>query len=155
MTAYTNEGHPTSGTTAQRPSNAQPGFRYYDTDLGQELVKTGASGTNTWATILTLNPPATVAVGGTAQANANAIGTGFTKVTGADGTAAIRLPEAAANQVCIIKNVANNVLKVFPAANDSVNAGTANAVFNMTNLTSVMLIAFDDVNWTSLPLLPS
>lgn len=36
----TEHGHDLSGTTAQRPANVEIGQRYFDTDLGQELVYT-------------------------------------------------------------------------------------------------------------------
>lgn len=95
---------------------------------------------------------ATVAVGGTAQANANAVDVGFTQVTGADDTAAIVLPTAAAGKVCIVKNVvANKILKVFPAASDTINNATANAVYNQTNGAFRMYVAYNAVNWWTDP----
>lgn len=95
---------------------------------------------------------ATVAVGGTAIGNANAVDVGFTLVTGADDTAAIKLPEAAAGKVCIIKNgVANKILKVFPAVNDTINAGTANSVYNQTNGAFRMYVAYNAVAWYTDP----
>jgi predicted RecA/RadA family phage recombinase len=95
---------------------------------------------------------ASVAVGGTAIANANAVATGFTIVTGADDTAAIRLPEAAAGRVCFIKNgVANKILKVFPAVNDQINNTTANSVYNQTNGAFRTYIAHNAVAWWTDP----
>lgn len=95
---------------------------------------------------------ATVAVGGTAIGNANAIDIGFTEVTGADDTAAIKLPEAAAGKVCIVKNaVANKILKVFPAVNDTINSATANAVYNQTNGAFRIYVAYNAVNWWTDP----
>ena len=43
MVAYSYEGLPTSGTTAQRPANAQPGFHYYDSTLNQMIFWNGTS----------------------------------------------------------------------------------------------------------------
>lgn len=95
---------------------------------------------------------ASVAVGGTALANANAIDVGFTLVTGADDTAAVRLPEAAAGKICIVKNgVANKILKVFPAANDQINGATANAVYNQTNGAFRIYVAQNAVAWWTDP----
>lgn len=95
---------------------------------------------------------ATVAAGGTAIANANAIDVGFTQVTASDDTAAIRLPEAAAGKVCIVKNtVANKILKVFPAVNDTINSATANAVYNQTNGAFRIYVAYNAVNWWTDP----
>lgn len=91
---------------------------------------------------------ATVAVGGTAIGNANAVGVGFTLVTGADDTAAIKLPEAAAGKVCIVKNgVADKILKVFPAVNDQINGAASNAVYNQGNGTMRLYIAYNAVSW--------
>lgn len=95
---------------------------------------------------------ATVAVGGTAIGNANAIDVGFTQVTGADDTAAIKLPEAAAGKVCIVKNaVSNKILKVFPAVNDTINSAAANAVYNQTNGAFRIYVAYNAVNWWTDP----
>lgn len=95
---------------------------------------------------------ATVAVGGTAIGNANAIDIGFTEVTGADDTAAIKLPEAAAGKVCIVKNaVANKILKVFPAVSDTINSAAANAVYNQTNGAFRIYVAYNAVNWWTDP----
>jgi predicted RecA/RadA family phage recombinase len=95
---------------------------------------------------------ATVAVGGTAQANANAVPTGFTLVTGADDTAAIVLPAAAAGLVCHVKNgVAAKILKVFPAVGDKINAAAANAVYNQTNGAWRTYVAYNAVDWFTDP----
>ena len=95
---------------------------------------------------------ATVAVGGTAQANANAIPTGFTLVTGANDTAAIKLPAAAAGLVCIVKNaVSNKILKVFPAVGDTINNAAANAVYNQTNGAFRVYVAYNAVDWSTDP----
>jgi len=97
-------------------------------------------------------PCATVVVGGTAQANANAVDIGFTLVTGADNTAAIVLPTAAAGKMCIIKNnVPTAILKVFPGASDTINAGAANAVYNQMNGDLRMYIAYNAVAWLTDP----
>lgn len=39
----TEHGHDLSGTTAQRPTNAEIGQRYFDTDIGMELVWDGTA----------------------------------------------------------------------------------------------------------------
>lgn len=95
---------------------------------------------------------AVVAVGGTAIGNANAIDIGFTKVTGADDTAAIKLPEAAAGKVCLVKNgVSNKILKVFPAVNDTINGAAANAVYNQYNGDFRIYIAENAIAWWTDP----
>lgn len=101
-------------------------------------------------------PTATVAVGGTAQGNANAVGEGFTTVTGADDTAAVVLPAAVGGQVVILKSTtASKILKVFPASSDKINAGAADAVYNMAALTACMFVSYDAEYWYTLPLLAS
>jgi predicted RecA/RadA family phage recombinase len=97
-------------------------------------------------------PATTVVVGGTAQANANAIDVGFTLVTGANDTAAIVLPTAAAGKMCIVQNsVANKILKVFPGVSDLINPGAANAVYNQTNGSFRMYIAYNATSWFTDP----
>ena len=97
-------------------------------------------------------PVATVVVGGTAQANANAVTVGWTLVTGANDTAAIVLPTAAAGLICMVQNgVANKILKVFPATADTINGAAANAVYNQTNGSFRMYVAYNAVAWFTDP----
>ncbi len=166
MTVLTNSnGHPISGSTTDRDAvtSWEPGEFFYNTTLDQWQVNKGASGSASWkpstgsATgtmpLITINT--SVAATGNNQANGNSLSTGFTVVSAADGTKAVVLPSAAAGQVVILKNTVDNVLKVFPASADAVNAGAANAVFNQTNLTCVTYIAIDATTWYTTPLVPS
>lgn len=41
MAGIVEHGHDIAGTTAQRPTNMEPGQRYFDTTLGQQLVHDG------------------------------------------------------------------------------------------------------------------
>lgn len=102
-------------------------------------------------------PTATVAATGTDQATAAAVTFGFTLVSAADDTKAVKLPAAAAGRICIIKNnVSAKTLKIFPNTSDGINALTVNTgSLDIAGLTSVMLIAYDATTWYSLPLLPS
>jgi hypothetical protein len=150
MPPYTDNGHPTSGTTAQRPTNCQIGFRYFDTTIGQTVVYNGTG----W-TLSTRLPISTVAAAGTTQANAVPVVEGFNLVTGADGSAGVLLPTPVAGLVVTLKNNANAVLKVFPPANCTVNALTANAVFNQPAFTACDLVAYNATAYFSNPLLPS
>ncbi len=95
----------------------------------------------------------TYAATGTAIGNATAINsTGLVLVTAADDTAAVKLPEAAAGKQVTIKNmVANKILKVFPAVNDSINAGAANAVYNQTNGALRTYYAYNSTLWVTDP----
>ena len=97
-------------------------------------------------------PVATVTVGGTAIGNANALADGFSYVTGADDTAAVKLPPAAEGKICIVKNaVANKILKVFPTVDDTINAGAANAVYNQGNGALRVYVAYNAVAWYTAP----
>ena len=94
---------------------------------------------------------ATVVTGGTAIGNANAVAAStFTLVTGADNTAAAKLPEAAAGAICIVKNISGTaILPVFPAVNDSINNAAANAVYNMGNNGLNIFVAYNAVAWST------
>jgi hypothetical protein len=111
----------------------------------------GASG-------LTL-PVETVAAAGSTAANAGVATTyGVIHATGADATKGIKLPTAAAGKVVIVKNAdaANAVLKVYPGTDDKINSATATTgSLNMAAKTSAMFVAISDVDWFSVPLLPS
>ena len=100
-------------------------------------------------------PAATVAAAGANQSNAAGITTGFTLVSAADATKGVKLPAAAAGLVCIIKNGANAVLKIWPSTDDKINALNADAAMSIAALTAAIYVAYDDVTWYSLPLLPS
>lgn len=117
-------------------------------------------GANAGAIVLGLMPQiptATVAAAGSAQANAAALVTGFTVVTGANGTAGVKLPAAADGGVCIVKNdeAANAALKVYPDTDDAVNALAANASLEMPAKTAAAFIAYDATTWYSVPRVPS
>lgn len=100
-------------------------------------------------------PTATVAAAGADQAGATAVTTGFTLVTGADDSKGVRLPTAAAGNVCIIRNSAAADLKIYPATSDAINAETANANITIVDNTSTMLVAYDATTWYTLPLVAS
>lgn len=101
-------------------------------------------------------PPATVAVGGNTISNANAVTYGFTKVTGADNTNAVKLPAAVAGAVCCLKTTTSGkILLVYPAVNNSINGAANNAVYNMANLSIRWFVAFDTTTWYTDPEAPT
>jgi len=104
-------------------------------------------------------PVAAVAAAGSDNTDAGTISAyGVVHATGADGTKGVKLPTAAAGKVVIIKNAdaANAVLKVYPGTSDKINSGTATTgSLDMAAKTSAVLIAIDDTDWFSVPLLPS
>lgn len=123
-------------------------------NIGNASASVGAAGLWTFAKQFRIPVNASVAVGGNAQANANAVSEGFTVVTGADDTGAIVLPTAVAGAVVIVKSTASGKnLVVFPAASDAINALSANASYNFTSDAGMgMFIAADATTWYSLPL---
>jgi hypothetical protein len=123
-------------------------------NIGNATSTSAAAGTWTFAKMFRIPVNASVAVGGTAQANANAVGEGFTVVTGADDTAAVKLPAAVAGAVVIIKSsTASKNLVVFPGASDAINALSANASYNFTSDAGMgLFVAADATTWYTLPL---
>jgi hypothetical protein len=107
---------------------------------------------------LTTMPSATVAATGSTQAHAIASGlmtTGFTLVSGADATKGVALPVAAAGLICVVKNNAAAVLKVWPNTGDAINAIAGDTNIAMASLTSCIFVAYDATTWYTIPLLPS
>jgi len=129
------------------------------TTVGATTPAAGAFTTLTASTGFTGNltiPSATVAAAGSSEANAAAIATGFTLVSAADATKGVILPTAVAGQICIIKNGANAVLKIYPNTGDGINALTVTTgALSIAALTSVILVAYNATTWYSVPLLPS
>jgi hypothetical protein len=98
------------------------------------------------------------AAGSGATTAASATTYGIIVGTGADGTKGIKLPTAKAGKIVIVKNAdaANAVLKVYPATDDKINSGTATTgSLNMAAKTSAVFVAISDVDWFTVPLLPS
>ena len=125
----------------------------------QTLTVTGALTASSGITGNVTLPVAAVAAAGNDNTNAAAITAyGVVHATGADGTKGVKLPAAAAGKVVIIKNAdaANSILKVYPGASDKINSGTATTgALSMAAKTAAMFIAIDDVDWFTVPLLPS
>lgn len=125
----------------------------------QTLTVTGALTASSGITGNVTLPVASVAAAGTDNTNATAISAyGVVHATGADGTKGVKLPTAAAGKIVIVKNsdAANAVLKVYPGASDKINSGTATTgSLNMAAKTAAMFVAISDVDWFTVPLLPS
>jgi hypothetical protein len=100
---------------------------------------------------------ATVAAAGSTQTDAAQLAGGFTLVSAANDAKGVKLPAAVAGRICIVKNnVSAKNLLVYPATSDKINGGTATTgSLTLAGLTAAMFIAYDDVDWYSLPLLPS
>lgn len=107
-----------------------------------------------------ISPPVTsIAATGSTSADAAALlNYGVVHVTGANGTNGVRLPMAVGSRIVILKNAdaANAILRVYPHADDRVNNGVVTTgALSMAARTSAIFVAFDDVNWFTVPLLPS
>lgn len=100
-------------------------------------------------------PVAAVAAAGANQGNAAALSEGLNVVSAADGAKGVRLPTAVAGTVVIVKNTAAAALKIYPASGAAVNAVAANGSYDITNLTSTMLVASSATQWYSVPLAAS
>ena len=110
-----------------------------------------ASGSVGWGAM----PSATVAATGTGSGD-GPVAVGFTLVTAANGTKAVTLPTAAAGKTCVVKNIANAVLLVFPNTLDKINGGTATTgSLSMAAYTSATFVAYDATDWYTIPLVPS
>lgn len=96
-----------------------------------------------------------VTAAGSAQGSAAALSEGVNIVDGADGTKGVILPPAYPGKgVIVINNVSAN-LKVYPNTDDKINDGSANAALTMGNLTSAAFHAEDEVDWYTVPRVPS
>jgi hypothetical protein len=122
------------------------------TDQAQTVtgVKTFAS-----MPIIPVNPD--VAAAGSAVTDAAQLSSGFTVVTGADGTKGVKLPATpVAGTVVIIKGTTAGVLKVWPDAAATINAIGSNGALSLASgAIPAIFIAKSTTQWYSLPLVPS
>ena len=121
----------------------------------QTLTVTGALTASGGVTGPVRLPVAAVAAAGTNQGTAAALSEGLNVVSAADGTKGVRLPTAVAGMVVIVKNTVAASLKIYPASGAAVNAVAANGSYDITNLTSTMLVASSATQWYSVPLVAS
>lgn len=79
-----------------------------------------------------------VAAAGSDQAGAAELIGDVNMVTGADGSKGVKLPEVEANKVVDIHSIAtdgtgsNVALKIYPASDEKINGGSANAAVTLT-----------------------
>lgn len=103
-----------------------------------------------------INVNSGVTATGTNQATAAPVKGGFTVVTGADGTVGVVLPPASEGVLVILKGVTNNVLKVYPAGSDTINALSASSAMSLASgLIPAIFITDGGTAWYTIPLLPS
>lgn len=117
---------------------------------------TATSITNSGATTGAVRvPAASVAAAGNNQATATALSEGLNVVSGADATKGVRLPTAVAGATVTVKNLGAAALLIYPATGAAINAIAANGAYNITNLTSTILVASSTTQWYSVPLVAS
>lgn len=85
-----------------------------------------------------------VAATGAVIANAAALTTGFTLVSGADNTVGVQIPVMAAGEECIVySNAAGKVLKIYPQVGGQINEGGANTAYSTAAAAGMTIIVAD------------
>jgi hypothetical protein len=95
---------------------------------------------------------ATAAAAGTTQATATPLTASVNHVTGANGTAGVRLPAIAQpGQVVAVYNAsAGFSLKVYPPTGGTINGGSINTAVNQSGVTLALFIATSSTNWAAI-----
>ena len=111
----------------------------------------------TFATMPLIPVNADVAAAGTDLATAAQLSSGFTVVTGANGTVGVKLPATpTAGTIVIIKGTTSGVLKVWPDAAATINAIGSNGAMSLASgVIPAIFIAKSPTLWYSIPLVPS
>jgi hypothetical protein len=148
MPPYVEHGLETSGTTANRPTNAEIGFRYFDTTIGKALVYNGTSWVAADGGAASV---ASVNAAGNSQATATLITPGTTVVGAGDGTKGVILSTAVINDEYWVKNDdnANAALPIYPPVGGSINLLAANASYNAATNTAVVLKAVSSTRFVT------
>jgi hypothetical protein len=115
------------------------------------------TGVKTFASMPIIPVNSDVAAAGSTVTDAAQLSSGFTVVTGADGTKGVKLPATpAAGTVVIIKGTTAGVLKVWPDAAATINAIGSNGALSLASgAIPAWFIAKSSTQWYSLPLVPS
>ncbi len=129
--------------------------------VGSNLVKTAGAqtlaGVKTFTSMPIIPVNADVAAAGSTVSDAAQLSSGFTVVTGANGTLGVKLPATpAAGTIVIIKGTTAGVLKVWPDAAATINAiGSNGAISLASGAVPAIFIAKSSTQWYTIPLLPS
>lgn len=92
----------------------------------------------------------TIAAAGSDQAGATPIVNRVTQVTGADGSAGVRLPGATPGAEFHVYNThATSGLKIYPASGDDINDGTQDAAITIEGKTVAFFVALDTTTWAA------
>lgn len=122
--------------------------------LATELQVSGATA---FAAMPTIPVNADVAAAGSTVSDAAQLSSGFTVVTGANGTLGVKLPATpTAGTIVIIKGTTSGVLKVWPDAAATINAIGSNGAMSLASgVIPAIFIAKSATQWYSIPLVPS
>lgn len=125
-----------------------------------QVKLTGAqtvAGQKTFSSMPIIPVNSDVAAAGSTVSDAAQLSSGFTVVTGANGTLGVKLPATpAAGTIVIIKGTTAGVLKVWPDAAATINAiGSNGAISLASGAVPAIFIAKSTTQWYTLPLLPS
>jgi predicted RecA/RadA family phage recombinase len=151
-------GSPNTGTASSGACGAStPGGYYMGVATLAALSADDYAYVRLAGSVRTRGNNQTVAATGTNQATAAQLGEGFNFVTAADGTKGVLLPVGVAGMTVEVKNddVANAVLKVYPAGAAQINALGASAAISMALKTSVVFKCYSPTQWYTIPLVPS
>lgn len=145
MTVLSKDGHDISGTTANRPTNAEPGMLYYDTTLDCLCVVNAAG---VMVPVAGLEGVKAVTAAGTNQATAAALTAGVQNlVTAADGAKGVVLP-ASADTVNVFNSSASP-LYVYPLGTNTINGGAASAPVLMKANSSATFYSESSTTWAA------
>lgn len=143
------------------PNTKPVGVAYSDPELVSGTTITGATisgGTIDSASVTSLNlNVAKPAAAGSTRADATALTASFSWVTAADATKGVVLPAPTAGRVIAIKNddTANAILKVYAPGSAQINGVAGSTAFSMAAKTACFFVAYDTVDWFSIPLVAS
>lgn len=153
-----------AGNTTTTITNAsQAAARTYtipDAGASASMVMTeGAAtvnGVKTFGNMFKVPINSPVAGAGTVIGDAAALLTGFTVITGANGTVGWILPVTTGGDVVILKGTTAGVAKLWPQSGGQINAvGASTAMSLASGAIPVILISISATQWYTLPLLPS
>lgn len=114
------------------------------------------AGVKTFSTMFKIPINTPVAGAGSVIGDAAALSTGFTVITGANGTLGWKLPVTTGGDVVILKGTTAGVAKIWPQTGGQINAvGTSTAMSLASGVIPVILISISATQWYTIPLLPS
>lgn len=98
----------------------------------------------------------TLAASGTLITTAVALNYGDNFVTGANDTAACKLPAGApGKQIRVVNTVSNKQLPIFPPTGGTINGGSTNAALTMANGAGATFYAKDALTYYTIPRVPA